>query len=118
MLLPYVPKVLLIPDLAVLGFFLLSTFAVTVVYGQEMLPGKIAMVSGMLIGLAGGIGGIGTMLMGYLADLHGLHLALQCVVWAMPLAALCTIKLPVDRRRRMREQGIRLASVVGTIAQE
>lgn len=103
-MMPYLPQTYLVADLAVLGFFLLSTFAVTVVYGQEMLPGKIAMVSGLLIGFAGGVAGIGTMAMGYLADHHGLRLTLQCIVWAMPVAALCTLKLPMDRLRRIRER--------------
>lgn len=99
-LLPYLPQSLLLVDLAALGFFLLSTFAVTVVYGQEMLPGNIAMVSGLLIGFAGGVGGIGTMLLGDLADSIGLRLTLEWVVWIMPLAALCTLFLPMDKHRR------------------
>lgn len=99
-LLPYLPRALLFVDLGALGFFLLSTFAVTVIYGQEMLPGNIAMVSGLLIGFAGGIGGIGTMLMGHLADQFGLHSTLQSIVWVMPVAALCTLWLPLDKWRQ------------------
>jgi len=100
--LPYVPRAFIIPDLALLGFFLLSTFAVTVVYGQELLPGNVAMVSGLLIGFAGGIGGLGTMGMGYVADRSTLELALRIVVWVMPVAALCTLKLPADRLFQIR----------------
>lgn len=102
--LPYLPRGLLLADLGALGFFLLSTFAVTVVYGQEMLPGNIAMVSGLLIGFAGGVGGIGIMLMGYLADAFGLHTTIVWIMWTMPLAALCTIRLPADRVRRERAE--------------
>lgn len=99
-LLPYLSQSIFLVDLALLGFFLLSTFAVTVVYGQEMLPGNIAMVSGLLIGFAGGIGGIGTMLMGYIADLNGLQLTLAIIMWTMPCAAICTLILPMDAHRR------------------
>lgn len=100
-LLPFLPQSLLIIDLAFLGFFLLSTFAVTVVYGQEMMPSNIAMVSGLLIGFAGGVGGIGTFLMGTIADSIGLHEALLWVVLIMPVAALCTLGLPQDAGRRL-----------------
>lgn len=112
-LLPYLPKSVVIIDLGCLGFALLSTFAVTVVYGQEMLPGNIAMVSGLLIGFAGGIGGIGTMLMGHLADSYGLHRALEVIVWAMPVAALCTFGLPLDKQRRIRRAQLASTAVVG-----
>lgn len=99
-LLPYLPKSFVLPDLAVIGFCLLSTFAVTVVYGQEMLPGNIAMVSGLLIGFAGGIAGLGIMKMGYLADGVGLHRALEYIAWVMPLAAIAALCLPNDVKRR------------------
>ncbi|MCL6452929.1 MAG: MFS transporter [Alicyclobacillus sp.] len=102
-LLPFLSKGWLVADLAVLGFFLLSTFAVAVVYGQEMMPNNIAMVSGMLIGFTGGIGGFGTMLMGSLADgALGLHATLAAFLWLVPLAAVCSIWLPRDRVRPAR----------------
>jgi MFS transporter, FSR family, fosmidomycin resistance protein len=101
-LLPYLPKAWLLPDLGVLGFCLLSTFAVTVVYGQEMLPNNIAMVSGLLIGFAGGVGGLGIMAMGKMAESYGLKPVLDGVVYFLPLAALCTIWLPLDRIQQMR----------------
>lgn len=109
-LLPYLPKVWLVPDLAILGFFLLSTYAVTVVYGQEMLPNNIAMVSGMLIGFAGGIGGIGIMVMGWLAERYSLHSMIECVVYTLPLAALCSAWLPLDRLSQHRRLATTLNS--------
>lgn len=110
--LPYLPKGLLLGDLALIGFFLLSTFAVTVVYGQEMLPGNIAMVSGLLIGFAGGVAGLGIMLVGRLADTFSLHATLQGVVWAMPVAALCSIWLPLDKRHQASLRASTSAGVV------
>lgn len=101
LILPFLPQSFLLIDLAFLGFCLLSTFAVTVVYGQEMMPGNIAMVSGLLIGFAGGVGGIGTFLIGTVADSIGLHHALLWVVLIMPVAALCTLGLPQDAGRRL-----------------
>lgn len=99
-ILPFMPHALILPDLALLGLFMLSTFAVTVVYGQELLPGNIAMVSGMLIGFAGGIGGLGAMLVGIIADHIGLSETLRVIFWCMPLAALLTLRLPIDQKHR------------------
>ncbi|GGJ12019.1 putative MFS-type transporter YfnC [Alicyclobacillus cellulosilyticus] len=97
-LVPFLAHGWLIADLAALGFFLLSTFAVTVVYGQELAPRHIAMVSGLLIGFAGGIGGIGTMVMGHVADHIGLAHTLAGMTWFTLLAALCTLWLPSKQR--------------------
>lgn len=111
--LPFLPRSWLLLDLGILGFFLLSTFAVTVVYGQEMLPGNIAMVSGLLIGFAGGIGGIVIMLMGYLADHYSLHTALVWIVWTVPVAAAFTWKLPLDKIRHRKRQAASGTLVAG-----
>ena len=51
-----------------IGLILSSAFPAMVVYGQELLPGRVGMISGLFFGLAFGLGGIGAALMGALAD--------------------------------------------------
>jgi FSR family fosmidomycin resistance protein-like MFS transporter len=51
-----------------IGFILLSGFSVIIVYAQELLPGKVGTVSGLFFGLAFGLGGIGSAVLGTLAD--------------------------------------------------
>ncbi|HUH19574.1 MFS transporter [Albibacterium sp.] len=53
----------------IIGFVLASAFSAILVYAQELLPGKIGMVSGLFFGFAFGMGGIGSALLGQLADL-------------------------------------------------
>src|SRR5215469_9444404 len=53
---------------AIVGFILASAFPAIVVYAQELLPGKVGMISGLFFGLAFGIAGIGAALLGQLAD--------------------------------------------------
>jgi FSR family fosmidomycin resistance protein-like MFS transporter len=53
----------------IIGFVLASAFSAILVYAQELLPGKIGMVSGLFFGFAFGMGGIGSALLGELADL-------------------------------------------------
>ena len=50
------------------GLTLASAFPAMVVYGQEMLPGRVGMISGMFFGLSFGLGGLGAALLGVLAD--------------------------------------------------
>jgi FSR family fosmidomycin resistance protein-like MFS transporter len=55
----------------VIGFVLASAFPAIVVYGQELIPGRVGMVSGLFFGLSFGAAGTGAALMGKLADALG-----------------------------------------------
>lgn len=81
------------------GFIILSSFSVMVVYAQELLPGKIGTVSGLIIGLAFGMGAIGSAALGGLADLQGLHFVMQFCGW-LPLVGLLGFFLPSDDKLR------------------
>jgi MFS transporter, FSR family, fosmidomycin resistance protein len=62
-----------------LGTILISTFSVTVVMGQNLLPGSLGVASGLLVGFAIGAGGIGVTLLGVIADHFGVYVALKCI---------------------------------------
>jgi FSR family fosmidomycin resistance protein-like MFS transporter len=51
-----------------IGLILASAFAAIVVYAQELVPGRIGMISGLFYGFAFGMGGLGAALLGILAD--------------------------------------------------
>ena len=51
-----------------IGLILSSAFPAMVVYAQELMPGRVGMISGLFFGLAFGMGGVGAALMGALAD--------------------------------------------------
>jgi MFS transporter, FSR family, fosmidomycin resistance protein len=71
----------------VAGAATIATFAVTIVMGQEYLPGRLGVSSGVTIGLSIGLGGVGAPLLGLLGDAHGLR-AVFVVIAALPLLAL------------------------------
>jgi FSR family fosmidomycin resistance protein-like MFS transporter len=50
------------------GVILASAFSAIVVYGQELLPGRVGMISGLFFGLSFGMGGLGAAALGWLAD--------------------------------------------------
>src|SRR5699024_210823 len=70
--LAYVVFVASIILLSVIGFILLSSFSVTVVCAQELVPGKIGTMSGLIVGLGVGMGSLGSVLVGSFIDLFGL----------------------------------------------
>jgi FSR family fosmidomycin resistance protein-like MFS transporter len=82
--------------LALVGFFTVGNFSITVVLGQEFLPNRIGIASGVTLGAAIGVGGVTTALLGILADHAGLLPALL-VVAAFPLPAF-GLALALPRR--------------------
>lgn len=66
--LPYVSLPVTIGLSVVIGLALASAFPSIVVYAQELMPGRIGMVSGLFFGLAFGLAGVGAALLGQLAD--------------------------------------------------
>lgn len=72
----YLPSPYKVAALVLLGFNLMGTFPVTVVIGQELLPNRTGLASGLTMGLAFGIGGLGTAVTGLLADIIGTASAL------------------------------------------
>ncbi|WP_079911810.1 MFS transporter [Paenibacillus sp. 32352] len=80
-----------------IGLILLSGFSVIVVYAQELLPGKVGTIAGLFFGLAFGLGGIGSALLGYLADSAGLDIVIKVSAF-LPLLGLLAILLPSDAK--------------------
>ncbi|HEY1590717.1 MAG TPA: MFS transporter [Solirubrobacteraceae bacterium] len=82
---------------AAAGAATIATFAVTIVMGQEYLPGRLGVSSGVTIGLSIGLGGVGAPLLGLLADADGLRSVFELIA-VLPLAALVlTLFLPGRR---------------------
>lgn len=76
-----------------IGFVLASAFPAIIIYAQELLPGRVGMVSGMFYGFAFGIGGIGAAVLGQLADSHGIEFVYQLCAF-LPLLGLVAALLP------------------------
>lgn len=81
-----------------IGFILASAFSAILVYAQELIPGKIGMISGLFFGFAFGMGGVGSALLGVLAD----HTSVQYMFYVcsfLPLIGLLTVFLPGKARK-------------------
>ena len=80
--------------LALSGFVLIASFSVTVVMAQDLLPGKLGMASGLMVGFAIGTGGLGVTLLGLVADTWGIPTALQTMTIMPILGFLFCLLLP------------------------
>lgn len=83
----------------IIGITILSSSSVILVYAQELLPGRIGMVSGLFFGLAFGIGGLSAAALGVLADWTSINLVIKLCAY-LPLIGLLTLFLPSDERLR------------------
>jgi FSR family fosmidomycin resistance protein-like MFS transporter len=81
-----------------IGVILASAFPAIVVYAQELLPGRVGLVSGLFFGFAFGMGGIGAAVLGQLADRTSIGFVYQVCAF-LPAIGLLTALLPnLDRR--------------------
>ncbi len=80
------------------GFFVLSSFSVTVVYMQRLLPQNVALASGLSIGFGVGAGGIGSIIMGGLSDLFGVDTVFILLSLLPLIGAMLSLFLPGDRK--------------------
>jgi FSR family fosmidomycin resistance protein-like MFS transporter len=90
----------------IIGVVLASAFTAILVYAQELMPGKVGMVSGLFFGLAFGMGGIGAAILGKLADMTSIAFVYHVCSY-LPLIGLLTAFLPnleklgIDRRGKL-----------------
>lgn len=76
-----------------IGVILSSAFSAILVYAQELVPGKVGMIAGLFFGLAFGMGGIGSALLGELADRTSIAYVFDVCAY-LPLIGLLTGLLP------------------------
>jgi FSR family fosmidomycin resistance protein-like MFS transporter len=97
LLLPYVSATWAYAILLLNGFILLSSFSVTVVYAQQLFPGKIGTVSGLTVGFAFGMGAVGAVGLGKMIDVMGLSSVMHWIGF-LPLLGMLTFFLPSDQK--------------------
>ncbi len=97
--LPYAGPIISIIFLGLLGVIIMSSFSVAVVYAQELVPGKIGMMSGLIVGLAFGMGAIGSVALGSLIDWIGLTPTMTAISM-FPFLGILTFLLPNDQQVR------------------
>ncbi len=88
---------LAIPLLLVTGFVFVASQSAFVVLGQEYLPNRMGLASGVTLGLAVSLGGAFSPVMGAIADAHGVSATILASGVLSVIAALITLTLPGER---------------------
>jgi FSR family fosmidomycin resistance protein-like MFS transporter len=82
-----------------IGLILASAFSAILVYAQELVPGKVGMISGLFFGIAFGMGGLGAAVLGHLADVTSIEYVYSLCAY-LPLIGVLAAFLPSMERRR------------------
>ena len=82
---------------AIIGLILASAFSAIVVYAQDLLPGKVGMISGLFFGFSFGMAGLGAALLGHLADVTTIGFVYKVCAF-LPLIGLLAVFLPNLKR--------------------
>lgn len=97
LMLPYVDLFWTAVLTVIIGLILASAFPAIVVFAQELVPGRVGLISGMFFGFAFGMGGIAAAVLGQVADVRGI----EFVYWIcsfLPFLGLLTVFLPKNTR--------------------
>jgi FSR family fosmidomycin resistance protein-like MFS transporter len=79
------------------GFSLLLSTAIAIVYAQEVLPHRAGLAASLMMGLGVGLGSLGALIMGRIADLHGVPAALSVMAVLIPPTLLIAMLLPREK---------------------
>ncbi len=82
-----------------IGLIMATAFSTIVVFAQELVPGRVGMISGIFFGIAFGMGGIGAAVLGRLADATSIEFVFKFCSF-IPAIGLLTVFLPDLRRPR------------------
>lgn len=93
LLLPYVNLFWTSVLSVVIGMILASAFSAILVYAQDLVPGRVGMISGLFFGFAFGMGGIGAALLGKLADITSITVVYHVCAF-LPTIGILTAFLP------------------------
>ncbi|PTR27323.1 FSR family fosmidomycin resistance protein-like MFS transporter [Luteibacter sp. OK325] len=99
LLLPYASLFWTAPLTVAIGLILASAFPAIVVFAQELVPGKVGMISGLFFGFSFGMGGLGAAILGELADHIGIEAVYQICAF-LPLIGLLAALLPDTKKSR------------------
>ena len=85
-----------------IGLILASAFTAILVYAQELMPGRVGTVAGLVFGFSFGLGGLGAAALGRIADWTSIETVYQAVSF-LPAIGLLTAFLPnIEKPRRLR----------------
>ncbi|WP_164122551.1 MULTISPECIES: MFS transporter [Sphingobacterium] len=98
LLLPHVGLLPTVVLAGIIGLIISSAFSAILVYATDLIPGKVGMIAGLFFGFAFGMGGIGSAVLGWLADHTSIEYVFSICAF-LPLIGIVTGFLPNIRRK-------------------
>jgi MFS transporter, FSR family, fosmidomycin resistance protein len=89
----------------IIGFVIASAFSAILVYAQDLVPGRVGMISGLFFGFAFGMGGIGAAVLGKLADMTSIVFVYKVCAY-LPAIGLLTGLLPNPQKTHPAVKGM------------
>lgn len=93
LLIPHVNLFWTITLAALVGVIIASAFSAILVFATDLVPGKIGMIAGLFFGFMFGVAGIGSAVLGWIADKTGIQYVFQLCAY-LPLLGIITMFLP------------------------
>ena len=101
LLLPYVSLFWVGILSVVIGLIISSAFSAILVYATELIPGKVGMIAGLFFGFAFGMGGLGSAILGKIADNNSIEYVFRICAF-LPLIGVITGFLPnIERKKKI-----------------
>ena len=97
LLLPFAGAFWTGPLVVIIGLILASAFPAIVVFAQELAPGKVGMMSGLLFGFSFGMGGLGAAILGVLADRSGIETVYRLCAFLPAIGLLAAFLPKIDK---------------------
>ncbi|HEY4367664.1 MAG TPA: MFS transporter [Steroidobacteraceae bacterium] len=83
-----------------IGLILASAFSAILVYAQDLVPGKVGMISGLFFGFAFGMGGLGAAVLGHIADVTSVEFVYRICAYLPAIGILAAFLPHMDTRRK------------------
>ncbi len=97
LLLPFAGAFWTGPLVVIIGLILASAFPAIVVFAQELAPGKVGMMSGLLFGFSFGMGGLGAAILGVMADRTGIETVYRLCAFLPAIGLLAAFLPKIDK---------------------
>lgn len=99
LLIPHVNLFWTITLAVIVGVIIASAFSAILVFATDLVPGKIGMIAGLFFGFMFGVAGIGSAILGWVADQEGIEYVFQLCAY-LPLIGIITMFLPNVKHRK------------------
>jgi FSR family fosmidomycin resistance protein-like MFS transporter len=97
--LPYADLFWTGPLTVAIGLILASAFPAIVVFAQELVPGRVGMISGLFFGFSFGMGGLGAAALGWMADVSGIEAVYRLCAFLPAIGLLAALLPNIEGRR-------------------